>query len=43
MTKVETKRNVGAEILDGLRELKGDHVGRVLTLPVVATIRSAPC
>lgn len=33
------RRNVGAEILAGLRELKrGDH-GRVTTVPSVATIR----
>ncbi len=33
------RRNVGAEILEGLRQLKrGDH-GRVTTVPSVATIR----
>jgi putative transcriptional regulator len=39
MAKTATKRNVGAEILEGLRELKGGYVGRVVTLPAVATIR----
>lgn len=35
----KTRRNVGAEILQGLRELKrGDH-GRVINVPNVATIR----
>ena len=33
------KRNVGREILDGLRQLtRGEH-GRVTTVPSVATIR----
>lgn len=33
------KRNIGLEILDGLRQLKrGDH-GRVSTVPSVAAIR----
>ena len=33
------KRNIGLEILEGLREVKrGDH-GRVTTIPSVATIR----
>jgi putative transcriptional regulator len=33
------KRNIGAEILQGLRELnRGEH-GRVTTVPDVATIR----
>lgn len=39
MTKVMTRRNVGKEILDGLRELKRGEVGRVLNVPPVATIR----
>lgn len=33
------KRNVGREILDGLRQLKRGEHGRVTTVPVVATIR----
>ena len=39
MAKTVAKRNVGAEILEGLRELKGGHVDRVITLPAVAAIR----
>ena len=39
MAKAVTQLNVGAEILEGLRELRGGHVGRVITLPAVATIR----
>jgi putative transcriptional regulator len=33
------KRNIGAEILQGLRELKRGEHGRVTTVPDVATIR----
>ena len=33
------KRNVGLEILKGLRELKRGEVGRVINVPSVATIR----
>ncbi|MEQ1729833.1 MAG: helix-turn-helix domain-containing protein [Vicinamibacterales bacterium] len=33
------KRNVGREILEGLRELKRGEQGRVTTVPSVATIR----
>ena len=39
MAKAAAKRNVGAEILEGLRELKGGHVGRVITLPAISAIR----
>jgi putative transcriptional regulator len=34
-----SKRNVGQEILDGLRELKRGEYGRVITVPDVAGIR----
>jgi putative transcriptional regulator len=34
-----SKRNVGQEILDGLRELKRGEYGRVMTVPDVAGIR----
>jgi putative transcriptional regulator len=34
-----SKRNIGQEILDGLRELKQGRQGRVTTVPSVATIR----
>jgi putative transcriptional regulator len=33
------KRNVGREILEGLRQLKRGEHGRVTTVPSVATIR----
>ena len=33
------RRNIGAEILDGLRQLKRGEHGRVTTVPSVATIR----
>ncbi|MGB5104061.1 MAG: helix-turn-helix domain-containing protein [Steroidobacteraceae bacterium] len=34
-----SKRNIGQEILDGLRELKRGEVGRVVNVPDVAAIR----
>jgi putative transcriptional regulator len=39
MAKVVAKRNVGKEILEGLRQLKRGEIGRVVTVPSVATIR----
>jgi putative transcriptional regulator len=33
------KRNIGLEILEGIRELKRGEHGRVLNVPSVATIR----
>jgi putative transcriptional regulator len=33
------KRNIGMEILEGLRQLKRGEVGRVINVPPVATIR----
>ena len=39
MAKATVKRNIGKEILQGLRELKRGDVGRVITVPPVATIR----
>ena len=33
------KRNIGLEILEGLRELKRGDYGRVTTIPSVTTIR----
>lgn len=39
MARNTAKRNIGKEILDGLRELKGGEFGRVLNVPPVATIR----
>ena len=34
-----SKRNIGKEILDGLREIKQGEYGRVTTIPSVASIR----
>jgi putative transcriptional regulator len=39
MAKVVAKRNVGTEILEGLRQLKRGEIGRVVNVPSVATIR----
>ena len=34
-----SKRNIGMEILNGLREIKRGEYGRVTTIPSVASIR----
>ena len=39
MTKAMAKRDVGREILEGLRELKRGEVGRVVSIPPVAAVR----
>ncbi|HEX9276208.1 MAG TPA: helix-turn-helix domain-containing protein [Casimicrobiaceae bacterium] len=39
MAKVVAKRNVGMEILEGLRQLKRGEVGRVVNVPSVTIIR----
>ncbi len=39
MTKATARRDVGREILEGLRELKRGEIGRVKSVPSVATIR----
>ena len=39
MANTTLKRNVGREILEGLRELKRGDIGRVVNLPSVAAIR----
>ncbi len=39
MAKSVAKRNVGMEILEGLRELKRGDAGRVVNVPSVAAIR----
>lgn len=39
MKKTSKKRNIDAEILEGLREIKRGQPGRVTTLPSVSTIR----
>jgi putative transcriptional regulator len=36
---VKAKRNVGREILDGLRELKRGEYGRVINVPSVSLVR----
>ena len=38
MTK--TDRNIGAEILEGIRQIKRGEVGRITTVPSVAKIRA---
>jgi putative transcriptional regulator len=35
----KTKRNIGLEILQGIRELKRGEHGRVTTVPSVSTVR----
>ena len=35
----KTKRNVGREILEGLREIKRGEYGRVINLPDISRIR----
>jgi len=39
MAKTVPKRNIGTEVLEGLRELKRGEIGRVVSLPSVASIR----
>ena len=39
--KASGKRDIGQEILKGLRELKRGDVGRVVTVPSVAAIRES--
>jgi putative transcriptional regulator len=39
MAKVVAKRNVGMEILEGLRQLRRGEIGRVVSVPSVAAIR----
>jgi putative transcriptional regulator len=36
----KAKRNIGQEILDGLREIKSGEYGRVINVPDVASIRT---
>ena len=35
----KSKRNIGLEILEGLREIKRGEYGRVINIPEVASIR----
>ena len=39
MAKAVAKRNVGIEILEGLRELRRGEIGRVVNIPSVSVIR----
>lgn len=39
MAKTTSKRNVGREILEGLREIRRGDVGRIVNLPSVVAIR----
>ena len=41
MAKAAAKRNVGQEILEGVRELKRGEVGRVVNLPSVGAVRAS--
>ena len=36
----KNRRNIGQEILDGVRQLKQGEIGRIVTLPPVAEIRT---
>jgi len=38
-TRMARKRDVGAEILEGIRELKAGKAGRIVNVPSVAEIR----
>ncbi len=40
MKMTKPRRNIGQEILTGIRELKRGEVGRVVTLPPIAEIRA---
>ena len=37
--KVSSRRNVGQEILDGLRQLKRGEIGRIVSVPSVMAVR----
>ncbi len=37
----KTKRNIGLEILDGIREIKRGEYGRVVSVPPVSAIRES--
>jgi len=39
MAKTKTKRDIGREILEGIRQLKRGEHGRIITVPPVASIR----
>lgn len=37
MTRID--RNIGAEILEGIRQIKRGEIGRIMTIPSVVAIR----
>ena len=39
MARTKTKRDIGREILEGIRQLKRGEHGRIITVPSVASIR----
>ena len=39
MARAEARRNIGLEILEGVRQLKRGQVGRVINVPSVSVIR----
>ena len=39
MARTKTKRHIGREILEGIRQLKRGEHGRIITVPSVASIR----
>jgi putative transcriptional regulator len=40
-SKRNTKRNLGMEILEGIREIKRGQHGRVITVPAVGAVRES--
>ena len=40
MSKKETERNIGEEILEGIRSIKKGKTGRVIAFPPIADIRA---
>ncbi len=37
----KAKRNIGLEILEGIREIKSGEHGRIITIPPVAVVRES--
>jgi len=37
----KAKRNIGLEILEGIRQIKGGEHGRIITVPSVAVVRES--
>lgn len=38
----KSKRNIGFEILEGIREIERGEHGRVITIPAVSAVRESP-